>query len=222
MPKAKIVNSEDLSATAKLFTLEVLSRGFSFLPGQYINFFPINRSNKRAIRSYSICSVPDDLPRIELGVRQVKGGLGTEFLKASVGKIVAISQAEGDFLLPEKPKEVIFIAAGIGITPIRSQIRTFLPRQTSRRMQLIYRFRDRKEFLFEEEFRQFADEYKNFHFIAVMSVAFDYKKSLQTGLKMNPQQIVQVAGPPAFVGETLQILEKLGYNKQVIRTDEWE
>src|SRR5690606_40322810 len=56
----------------------------------------------------------------------ISGGLVTNWLHDSLkeGNVIGLTDAFGEFLIPEPAKPVLFIAGGSGITPILSQLDT--------------------------------------------------------------------------------------------------
>ncbi|MGB6104337.1 MAG: PDR/VanB family oxidoreductase [Pusillimonas sp.] len=77
------------------------------------------------IRQYSLCSDPYDLRRYSVAVlAEADGRGGSMFLHETwrVGQIVRISEPRNNFRLAEPPGRSLFIAGGIGITPIMSML----------------------------------------------------------------------------------------------------
>ena len=228
--KARILKAENLSPTAKLFSLEVLSGDFSFAPGQYMSF-----NVAGAIRTYSICSLPGQLPRFEFCVRQVAGGIGTGFLNAHVGKEIELMEPTGDFVLPtgaeaSGPKSILFVVAGVGIAPVRPMLKDWLMKNPEARVKLAYKFHDESEYLFREELEQLAKEHLNFKLTTVHNppqsplILRGEEKWGSPSLKIREGrgELVFLVGSPPFVARTLQSLRQLGYNQENIKSDIWE
>lgn len=79
-----------------------------------------------AVRSYSLCNNPDERDRYVIAVKREDSGRGgskslTEGIKK--GDLIAVSEPHNLFPLAPEAKEYIFIAGGIGITPILSMMR---------------------------------------------------------------------------------------------------
>ena len=90
---------------------------------------------RRTTRVFSVSS-PDsrDGDRITITLRANPDGLVSRFLveRAEPGTIVHLSQAEGEFVLPDRvPDHVLFLSGGSGITPVMSMLRS-LQRRTHR------------------------------------------------------------------------------------------
>lgn len=95
---------------------------FEFRPGQFIQ---IKVPGTDAVRSYSMASTPADLPRIELLIRLLPGGVMSTWLleRAKVDDVLEISGPYGQFFLKEGEKAPhIMIAGGTGLAPMMSMI----------------------------------------------------------------------------------------------------
>ncbi len=198
MPKARIIKAENLSPSVKLYTCQALSRGFSFLPGQFFTFLPV-------LRAYSFCSLPEELPQFEICVRDEGPGLGVNFLKNNLGRAVAVSEPQGSFVLPAQQTELTFIAAGVGIAPVRPMLRAWFEKYPDAKATLYYKSR-LGENLFGEEFKELADKHP-------LSISRDFPAA------RNSQ--VFVVGSPEFVTSSIRKLEEIGYNKADINFDIW-
>ena len=101
-----------------------LADGFwlSFLPGQYVQ---VQVPGTHESRSYSIASSPDQLPKIELLIRLLPGGLMSEWLteKASADDVIELEGPYGNFFLRDKVRAPhILVAGGTGLAPMMSII----------------------------------------------------------------------------------------------------
>lgn len=203
---ARILKSVDLSPTAKLFTLRV-EGNFSFLPGQYTSF-----SVNGAVRTYSICSLPSDLPIFEFCVRQLQGGVGTNFLNQNIGKEIELTAPAGDFVIAGKLDRLVIMASGVGIAPVRPMLKDYLARYPDAEAELVYHLKG-DEYLFQKEWEEMENKNGNF------KVYHDSTSPLSS-----PRQgrRVFVVGSPTFVSEVTARLLDLGYNKRDIKIDIWE
>jgi phthalate 4,5-dioxygenase reductase subunit len=96
----------------------------AFTPGSHVKVQVPNG----AIRKYSLCNDPNDLSRYVITVKRDPNGLGGSVSlvdNAKAGDILPTSLPDNAFPLVETAASYIFIAGGIGITPIMSMIRSF-------------------------------------------------------------------------------------------------
>lgn len=212
MPKAKILSAENLSPTVKLYKLRA-DRGLTFIPGQFFTFLPV-------LRAYSFCSPSEELPEFRICVRQVERGLGTNFINDHIGQTVEISAAQGSFVLPEKVDQAVFLAAGVGISPVWPLIQSFLKRFPRSAATLIYKFSGEGEYIFGSEFEELAGKHRNFIFLPVSDSRESYLEKLVDNIPRGGANVF-VVGPPEFVNDNLKNLRELGYNNQDINFDIW-
>jgi ring-1,2-phenylacetyl-CoA epoxidase subunit PaaE len=134
---------------------------FKFAPGQYLTLrTTIDGEDIR--RSYSICSGRDD-GTLRIGVRKVAGGAMSNYLNDTlrVSDKLDVMPPQGRFMLGPSaaPRHVLGIAAGSGITPILSIMRTLLAEEPQSRFTLIYGNQRSSTVMFAEE----IEDLKNRH-----------------------------------------------------------
>ena len=166
----KEVIKETANAVSVLFDIpENLKPKFYFISGQYITIKKeINGEELR--RAYSICSTPKS-GDLKVAIKSVENGAfsvyATTQLKA--GDVLDVAEPEGKFLLEPKPnKNYIAFAAGSGITPILSMVKTVLKSESSSTFTLIYGNRTAAETVFKNELDELAAKFSNFnlHYIS--------------------------------------------------------
>jgi phthalate 4,5-dioxygenase reductase subunit len=105
------------------------------------------------IRKYSLCNDPAERDRYVIGVRREAEGRGGSVSlvdEAKVGDTLLVSAPRNDFKLVKSAAGYIFIAGGIGITPIMSMIR-HLKNTGGGRFKLYYLTRSPEMTAFREE-----------------------------------------------------------------------
>jgi ring-1,2-phenylacetyl-CoA epoxidase subunit PaaE len=119
-----------------------------FVPGQYITL-SINFEGKEYRRSYSLCSAPSE--GLAIGVKKLQGGKVSSFLVdyAESGMTINISKPEGNFKLLGAVENPVFIAAGSGITPILSMMKTM--EQQGKKSTLLFGNRNINQVMFLNE-----------------------------------------------------------------------
>ena len=141
---------------------DALRARFGFTQGQYLTLrCVVDGVDLR--RSYSICSGLDD-GDLRVAIRLLQGGAfsGWAARQLKVGQTLEVLPPQGRFFVPIDPvarRHVLFIAAGSGITPMLSLIKTMLGREPGTRCTLIYGNRRLASTMFREE----LDDLKNRH-----------------------------------------------------------
>ncbi len=101
-----------------------LAEGYwmDFRPGQFIQ---LKVPGTEVFRSYSMATTVADLPRIELLIRILPGGVMSEWLttQAKVDDVIDVSGPFGQFFLKEKVRAPhVMIAGGTGLAPMMAMI----------------------------------------------------------------------------------------------------
>ena len=164
------IQQETAFAVSVSFNIpENLKSNFNFKSGQYITLQKeINGSAIR--RAYSICSAPQS-GDIRVAIKAVENGKFSPYATSlvNVGDEIEITAPEGRFLLnPEANKNYIGFAAGSGITPILSMIKTVLETEASATFTLVYGNKSEADTMFHSELNtlkaSFSDRF-NLHYI---------------------------------------------------------
>ena len=126
----KNIIKETAHAVSVVFDVpENLKSNFSFKAGQYITLKTIIDGNEIR-RAYSICSSPES-SELKVAIKAVENGIFSNYATSQlkVGDRLEVHEPEGKFILhPSKCLNYIGFAAGSGITPILSMIKSaFLP-----------------------------------------------------------------------------------------------
>ena len=102
----------------------------AFRAGQYVNIaFPVNGEDQDPVdRSYSLSSSPTEPWTFSISVKRDGGGLVSPWVHENVkpGTVLEMLGPVGAFHLPDADRRAryLFLAAGAGITPIMSMVRT--------------------------------------------------------------------------------------------------
>ena len=158
---AEVRRETDDSVVLSFEVPGALADTFRFEPGQYLTL-KRGTGPEEARRSYSICSAPGE--RLRVGVRRVPRGLFSPWVTGvlKAGDTLDVMEPQGKFgavLARERPRHVLLIAGGSGITPILSILRTLLEQGEHTRCTLLYGNRTAASTMFKEE----LEDLKNRH-----------------------------------------------------------
>ncbi|BBY17312.1 ferredoxin reductase [Mycolicibacterium litorale] len=123
--RAKVVAARRQTPRSVTLTLEPNHVFAGFRSGQHINL-TVEIDGRRRTRCYSPASA-EGSALIELTVGRHDGGLVSNYLcdHARPGMIVGLDSVGGDFTLPAaRPRRILFVSGGSGITPVLSMLRT--------------------------------------------------------------------------------------------------
>jgi len=157
------VRRESADAVSLRFEVPAaLGAEYAFTQGQHVTL-RARVDGREVRRSYSICAAPED-GELRVAIRQVPGGLFSTFAntKLAVGDALDVLTPEGRFFTPLDPanaKRYAAFAAGSGITPVLSLIKTTLGREPRSRFTLLYGNRRLASTLFQEALEDLKDRH---------------------------------------------------------------
>lgn len=203
--------------------------------GQYLTLVDTT-SGEEVRRSYSIASAPSLGEPLTIGVKRVENGFLSRLLvdKAKVGDRLLTTGTGGLFTLPEDAasyRQLYFFAAGSGITPIYSLIRTALHDHPHFHLVLIYSNASREKAIFREELEGLAQQYPTqLHIEFLYSNAANLGKArlyrelllqLLKHLSTAPvsQTLYYICGPEAYMRMCLYTLQGEGVPPDNIRRE---
>lgn len=142
---------------------ENLKSDFKYIQGQYLTFkAQINGEEVR--RSYSLCSSPSTDNELRVAIKKVPNGLFSTYANESLktGDTLETMPPMGNFyteLKEGQSKRYVAFAAGSGITPVLSILKTSLTTETNSRFTLFYGNRNSDSIIFKNELSALAEKY---------------------------------------------------------------
>ncbi len=159
----RAIKAETRDAVTVVFDIPPeLAERFRYVQGQYVTLRGmIDGAEVR--RSYSICSAVQD-QTLRVAVKRVAGGLFSTWLLQNIGAgdKLDVMPPEGRFYVPlsaSQTKHYVAFAAGSGITPVLSIIKTTLLAEPNSSFTLFYGNRASSTILFREELAELKDIY---------------------------------------------------------------
>ncbi len=150
-----------------------LQETFRFTQGQNLTLKArIGEEDVR--RSYSICTAPHENTLV-VAVKKVPGGVFSTWANESLqaGDVLEVLPPTGSFHTPldaSASKNYLAFAAGSGITPILSILKTTLYSEPRSQFTLVYVNRNRPSILFFEELEALKNQYLGrFHYINLLT-----------------------------------------------------
>ncbi|MCG2419703.1 2Fe-2S iron-sulfur cluster binding domain-containing protein [Aequorivita sp. F47161] len=210
-----------------------LADAFHFRQGQHLTLkAEINGEDTR--RSYSLCSSPID-KQWQVAVKTIPEGKFSNFVNSelSAGDYLDVMIPSGTFGVdtnPNESKNYLFFAAGSGITPVLSMIKTHLALEPNSTCKLFYVNRTAKSIIFKETLEQLRNQYfgrleiyyfltKERRDIELFNGRFDDEKMkilTQTFIDIPDTSEVFLCGPEEMVNYVSDYLVKAGLPKELI------
>lgn len=156
---------------AKSFVLEIpdqLKTVFEYQSGQYITVV-YGLQGKEERRAYSIASAPHE-NQLKIGVKRIKNGLVSNHIcdTVQVGDTMQIMAPEGRFTHfadPDRSAAYYFFAAGSGITPIISHIKSILEKEPLSSIYLLYGNKTKDHAMYLQELESMQSDFEGQLFI---------------------------------------------------------
>ena len=151
-------------------------------------------------RAYSISSYNEDSTQLSVIIKKVNNGYGTGkiFNDFKIGDLVELEGPMGnELVLDPEAEKVLFIANGIGITPIALTKDVLLNSPNVREVKLLVGQRYEHELLYQDYFNQFAKQYEYFDYIPVLSR--DESSNLRKGYVTNELKNINVEGYKVYM-----------------------
>ncbi|MCR9213943.1 MAG: phenylacetate-CoA oxygenase/reductase subunit PaaK [Proteobacteria bacterium] len=172
--KIKKVVKETRDAVSVCFEIpEDLKDAYTFTQGQHLTLKK-DFDGEELRRSYSICSAVGE-PDLRVAIKQIDGGRFSNFANENfeAGQVIDVMEPQGRFFTPIDPnnaKQYLAMAAGSGITPILSIIKTILREEEDSRVTLVYGNRSVSSILFLEELEDLKNRYPHrFNLMNILS-----------------------------------------------------
>ena len=223
---------ERLTSQSVVISLDVnndLSSSYAYLAGQYISLeLEINGNKVR--RSYSICSSPIS-GLLQVGIKEVPNGIFSTYVNRKIkkGDEIKAGIPEGRFIFDSKNNSIpiMAVAAGSGITPIMSILRSFLDSTSDTPFTLIYGNKTLEKTMFYNELKSLEGRFDalkihwSFSEEKIDGAEFGRIDSafLNYVLKNEPKsypKLIYLCGPEKLIDSSKQFFLEKGFNENDI------
>lgn len=166
------INRETPKAVSIVFDVpQEYKEQFAFKAGQYITIdHTLNGQNLR--RSYSICSSPTSGEHC-VAVKEVDNGAFSKYANSDLreGDTLQVLPPEGRFVVEpdsQHQKNYVAFAAGSGITPIMSIVKTVLKQEPQSKFLLVYGNKSPEETIFLKQLMDLQTEHPERFFLELV------------------------------------------------------
>ncbi|MBY4898982.1 1,2-phenylacetyl-CoA epoxidase subunit PaaE [Cupriavidus sp. AU9028] len=219
---------------------EGLRDAYRFLPGQFLTLRArIGDSDVR--RSYSICCASQDYDRhgeLRIAVKRVDEGVFSNYLHDALepGHTIEVMTPDGRFHVPlnaQASRHYVAFAAGSGITPVMSLIRSTLAAEPDSRFTLVYGNRSVDSIIFGEALEDLKNQYLSrltlYHVLSrqpqeveLLHGRLDRARTLEflhTLIPVDDIDAAFVCGPASMIDEVEAALKEAGLDPARIHTE---
>ena len=232
--KVKDIYKETSDCSVVTFDVpEELKTEFKFNQGQHLTLKK-NIAGEDVRRSYSLCSSPVE-QEWRVAVKEIPTGVFSTYInqELKIGDELEVMAPSGKFgvsVQKEKAKNSLFFAAGSGITPILSMIKSHLALEPNSTCKLFYVNKTAKSIIFKEELEQLRNQYfgrlEIYYFltqerrdIELFNGRFNDEKMAvltRTFIDIPDTSEVFLCGPESMVNYVSDYLIKAGLPKELV------
>lgn len=199
-----------------------------YVAGQFIEMtLPHENADERGQKHWFTLSSSPTEDLVSITTKHATGQVSTFkqiLFGLQSGDKVSVSEPMGDFVLPKDPRlPLVFVAGGIGITPMRSMVKYLLDNDEKRDITLVYAARTLHEIAFRDLFESYGAKLD----IVLPDQNTDW--SGRTGhlsadiiLELSgdsPERLIYVSGPEPLVENLEADLLKAGVSSQKLVLD---
>lgn len=234
--QTRVAELKDLTHDIKQVTLELLDpKEIEFSAGQFIQFMvpPYELTEESVYRAYSIASAPSLKNRLELEIRLVPNGICTtyvhKFLKQ--GEKVTINGPYGDFYLRDTQRDIICIAGGSGMAPIKGILEDMADNGINRKTRYFFGARSLRDLFLVDRMRELESILPDFRFIPALSQPLPednwqgetgiITEVLSRHLKTGDNTEAYLCGSPGMIDACVKTLTDKGIPENLIYYDKF-
>ena len=234
--RTRVAQLRDLTYDIKEVTLELLEpQEIDFRAGQFVQFEvpEYELTTEPVYRAYSIASHPDDKNHVQLEIRSVPNGLCTTYVHKhlKLDEQITINGPYGEFFLRETEHEIIFIAGGSGMAPIRSMLYDMAHKGVSRKAAYFFGARSARDLFLVDEMRELEQRLTDFTFVPALSEPLPEDNwQGQTGLITDvvaahyptlDNHEAYLCGSPGMIDACVAVLTKKGMPEELVYYDKF-
>ncbi len=219
---AVIEESHDAKSVVLAIPDEYQNR-FSYRPGQFLTVRVPSDLTGSAARCYSLASSPHTDAVHKVTVKRTNGGYVSNWLcdNVSVGDTLEALPPSGQFTPADLDADFLLWAAGSGVTPVMSILKSALAAGTGR-VVLCYANRDESSVIFAAELRELAARYAGrftvLHWLESIQ-GLPTRAQLGGFARMFTSYQSFVCGPEPFMAVVKEALREAGVPRENIRLE---
>jgi ring-1,2-phenylacetyl-CoA epoxidase subunit PaaE len=234
---AQIIPDTAQSIRLLLQVPDALADAYRFRPGQHLNL-EVDVDGETFRRSYSICNGVGDFRQLELAVKRQPEGRVSNFVNDSLkaGEEIRVMTPGGHFNVPLDPQHnrtYVAFAAGSGITPVLSILRSTLAQEPGSNFTLFYGNRDSASVMLRDALHELKDRFPTrfrlFHILSrekgeveLYNGRLDQAKTVELCRAFCRADAVShwfVCGPASMIDQVSQGLQQLGVDANRVHSE---
>jgi Na+-transporting NADH:ubiquinone oxidoreductase subunit F len=234
--QAKVSSLRDLTYDIKEVRLKLVHpERMEFSPGQYVQVkIPVYELTKRPVfRTYSMANDPACNDEIELQVRYVPNGISTTYIHRHLkeGDLMSVSGPLGNAFPNDGSRNVILIAGGSGMSPVKSILLDMKARGDKRKVRYFFGAKAIRDLFLVDLMRELEKKLDSFRFVPALSEPIPGDNwTGERGLitEVVDRHVADVAdttaylcGSPGMIDACLKVLRTKGMSDERIHYDKF-
>ncbi len=235
--EAVVDSIKELTDTIRFLRIRITDgQEIDFIPGQYVQLLapPYPGNPEEVFRAYSLASSASDKENIELIIGYVEEGLVTTYVHQFLdeGDEVSFNGPFGDFYIQtDSDAEIILIAVGTGLAPIRSILYQIKEEGIDRKTTFFFGAKTEKDLVLADEMREFEKTLPNFSYKPILSRVSDddpwegdrgrVTDSIEKYLEDAENKEAYLCGSPVMIESAIEKLKEKGFTDDVIFYDDF-
>lgn len=227
---AEVIENKQCTADIHMIKVELQEpETIEYAAGQ---FFEFDIPDIDETRAYSLANRYEGGNILEFHVKRVPDGVGSNYMcDLKPGDQVTGSGPYGTMQLRHRDKNLIFVAGGSGMAPIKSLVEELFSEAFEKEAWFFYGARTAKDLYLMEEWVELAEKHPNFHFVPALSHSDPSEEwDGETGfiadviarkIEELPNADAYLCGPPIMIETTCDVLYKIGVRGADIYYDEF-
>ena len=226
---------EEVAEDTMAFRFDITGTGYTFKAGQNAAFTlldPPETDSAGNTRTLSFASSPNDLSSLMVAMRMRRSSFKNSMRALPLGAKLRVTSAIGSFSLhTDSSKPAVFLAGGIGITPVLSILAHATERALPHQIYVFYSNRDARKVAFLDELQRLEKTNPAFTLIPTVTTPNGSDWPFQQG-RIDAQMLTRfipevhkpvyyVCGPPEMVTAMRKLLYGLGVDEDIIRSEEF-
>ncbi|MEU0538792.1 ferredoxin--NADP reductase [Nocardia sp. NPDC005978] len=220
------VVGETAEAVSLVFEIPAgLVSRFEYTPGQFLTVRVPSARTGSVARCYSLSSSPHCDDRLAVTIKRTPLGYASNWLcdNVTAGSLLTVLEPAGNFSPRAWNRDLLLCAAGSGITPVMSILKSALARGRGK-ITLVYANRDRASIIFARRLQQLVQRYPRrltvLHWLESERGA-PTAPGLATWMRPYRTWDIYLCGPPGFTLVAKRGLAQLRVSERVIRQEEY-
>lgn len=231
----ELVRRTEVARGTMAFWFDPRRAKYEFRAGQHADFSftqPLKENATDNARTFSLASSPSDEGPLMIAMRMRETGFKNAISVAPLGTTFKVSRPRGSFTLhQDSTRPAVFLAGGIGITPMRSILHWAAQERLTHKMYLFYSNRAAEDVSFLPDLEELSKRSSTFTFVPTITRPTDTAWRFQRGpidralltqhLGKLGGPIYYVSGPSGLVSGMISLLKDSGISDDDIRTEEF-